>query len=65
MGELRKARIKFSAKGKVVDSERMGLPIILLFTLKNVKGYLSSEEKKIILKMIQEIKKGVKNERNV
>ncbi|WP_042281703.1 hypothetical protein [Candidatus Protochlamydia sp. R18] len=72
MGELKKARIKFSAKEKSVgfrvdylDFLEDGITYYVVIDPKNVKGDLSSEEKKIILKMIQEIKKGVKNERNV
>lgn len=72
MGGLRKARIKSSAKGKsggfrldYLDFPENEITYYIVIYPKNVKADLSSEEKKIILKMIQEIKKGVKNERNV
>jgi hypothetical protein len=72
MGGLRKTRIKASTKGKrggfrldYLDFPEEGITYYIVIYPKNVKDDLSSEEKKIILKMIQEIKKGVKNERNV
>jgi hypothetical protein len=72
MGGLRKTRIKSSTKGKrggfridYLDFPEEGITYYIVIYPKNVKEDLSPEEKKIILKMIQEIKKGVKNERDV
>lgn len=72
MGGLRKARIKSSTKGKsggfrldYLDFPEKGIIYYIVIYPKNVKANLDSDEKKILLKMIQEIKKGVKNERNI
>lgn len=72
MGGLRKIRIKSSTKGKsggfridYLDFPEKGVTYYIVIYPKNVKEDLSPEEKKIVLKMVQEIKRGVKNERNV
>lgn len=66
---LRKARIKAAGKGKsggfridYLDFPHQEVLYYIVIYPKNVKEDLSSEEKKIILNMINEIKKGVKNE---
>lgn len=72
LGGLRKSRIKSSSKGKrggfridYLDFPEEGITYYIVIYPKNVKADLSPDEKKIILQMITELKKGVKNERNV
>ena len=72
LGGLRKSRVKSVLKGKsggfrvdYLDFPEEGITYYIVIYPKNVKSDLSSDEKKIILQMIKEIKKGVKNERNV
>ncbi len=72
LGGLRKSRVKSASKGKsggfrvdYLDFPEDGITYYIVIYPKNVKSDLSSDEKKIILQMIQEIKRGVKNERNV
>ena len=72
LGGLRKSRIKSASKGKrsgfrvdYLDFPDEGVTYYIVIYPKNVKSDLTSDEKKVILQMIQEIKKGVKNERNV
>jgi len=68
MGGLRKARLKSFGKGKrggfrvdYLDFSEVGIIYLVVIYPKNVKEDLSSSEKQIILKMIEEIKKGLKN----
>jgi hypothetical protein len=72
MDGLRKARIKSITKGKrggfridYLDFPEYEILYYIVIYPKSTKEDLAPEEKKIILKMIQEIKKEVKNERNV
>ena len=48
-----------------LDFPEEGITYYIVIYPKNVKEDLSHEEEKVILKMIHEIKKGVKNGRNV
>lgn len=66
---LRKIRIKSTTKGKrggfrvdYLDFPEYGILYYIVIYPKNVKGDLSPEEKKIVLNMVREIKKGVKDE---
>jgi hypothetical protein len=66
---LRKARIKSASKGKkggfrvdYLDFPEYGVLYYVVIYPKNVKDDLSAEEKKVVLNMVREIKKGVKNE---
>src|SRR5690348_1905866 len=66
---LRKTRIKSTSKGKsggfrvdYLDFPEHEILYYVVIYPKNVKEDLSSEEKKIVLNMVHEIKKGVKNE---
>ena len=68
MDGLRKVRVKSAAKGKsggfrvgYLDFPEYGVTYYIVIYPKNVKEDLSPEEKKIILKMIKEIKREVKN----
>jgi hypothetical protein len=72
MEGLRKARLKSVGKGKrggfrvdYLDFPEDGITYYIVIYPKNVKEDLSPEEKKVIIKMIKEIKKGVKDGRNV
>jgi len=72
LGGLRKSRVKSVSKGKssgfrvdYLDFPEEEITYYVVIYPKNVKSDLSPDEKKIILQMIKEIKKGVKNERNV
>src|SRR5436305_11516347 len=69
---LRKTRVKSTTKGKrggfrvdYIDFPDYEVLYYVVIYPKGEKDDLSPEEKKIVLKMIREIKKGVKNERNV
>lgn len=69
---LRKSRIKSATKGKsggfrvdYLDFPEEGVTYYIVIYPKNIKHDLSPDERKVILQMIREIKKGVKNERNV
>lgn len=66
---LRKTRIKSTTKGKrsgfrvdYLDFPEYEILYYVVIYPKNMKANLSSEEKKIVLNMVREIKKGVKNE---
>lgn len=68
MGGLRKARMKSSTSGKrggfridYLDFPDYGITYYVVLYPKNVQEDLSSEEKKVILRLIETIKKGVKN----
>jgi hypothetical protein len=72
MEGLRKTRIKSSGRGKsggfridYLDFPEDGVTYYIVIYPKNIKEDLSAEEKKIVLKMIRIIKKGVKDGRNV
>lgn len=72
LGGLRKSRLKSVSKGKsggfrvdYLDFPEEGVTYYVVIYPKNMQSDLSSDQKKIILQMIKEIKKGVKNERNV
>ena len=72
MRGLRKIRIKSSTGGKrggfrldYLDFPEAGITYYLVIYPKNVKEDLNAEEKKVILKMIEQIKEGVKNEQDV
>lgn len=67
MGGLRKARLKASGKGKrggfrvdYLDFSEAGIIYLVVLYPKSLKEDLDPDEKKIILKVIEEIKKGVK-----
>lgn len=64
---LRKSRVRSASKGKsggfrvdYLDFPEEAITYYIVIYPKNVKADLSSDEKKIILQMIKEIKKGVK-----
>lgn len=66
MDGLRKARIKSASSGKsggfrldYLDFPEAGITYYVVIYPKNVKEDLSSEEKKVILKLIERIKKGI------
>lgn len=66
MGGLRKARIKSAGGGKsggfrldYLDFPEAGITYYVVIYPKNVKEDLSSEDKKVILKLIERIKKGI------
>ena len=66
MGGLRKSRIKTASGGKsggfrldYLDFPEAGITYYVVIYPKNVKDDLSSEEKKVILKLIEKIKEGV------
>lgn len=69
---LRKTRVKSMTKGKrggfrvdYLDFPHEGVLYYIVIYPKSEKSDLSPDEKKIILGLIREIKKGVKNEQNV
>jgi hypothetical protein len=66
MGGLRKIRIKSASGGKsggfrldYLDFSEAGITYYIVIYPKNLKEDLSPEEKKIILKLIEKIKKGM------
>jgi hypothetical protein len=66
---LRKARLKSTSKGKrggfrvdYLDFPDEEVLYYVVLYPKNVKDNLSPEEEKIILRLVRDIKKGVKNE---
>lgn len=68
MNGLRKTRIKSATSGKrggfridYLDFPNAGITYYVVIYPKNVKEDLSSEEKRIILSLIDKIKKGVKD----
>lgn len=68
MGGLRKTRIKSATSGKrggfrldYLDFPEFGITYYVVIYPKNVKEDLTPDEKKIILKLVEKIKKGVKN----
>jgi hypothetical protein len=68
MGGLRKIRIKSASGGKsggfrldYLDFPDSGITYYIVIYPKNVKEDLSPEERKIILKLIDKIKEGMKN----
>jgi RelE toxin of RelE / RelB toxin-antitoxin system len=68
MGGLRKTRIKSSTGGKrggfrldYIDFPEAGITYYVVIYPKNVKEDLSPEEKKVILKLVEKIKEGIKN----
>lgn len=72
MEGLRKTRVKSVSKGKsggfrvdYLDFPDEGITYYIVIYPKNVKDDLSSEEKKMIIKLIREIKKGVKDGKDV
>jgi hypothetical protein len=72
MEGLRKTRIKSSTKGKrggfrldYLDFPEAGITYYVVIYPKNVKKDLSAEEKKVVLKLIEKIKQGIKNGQNV
>ena len=72
MNGLRKTRIKSSSRGKrggfrldYLDFPEAGITYYVVIYPKNVKEDLNDEEKKNILKLIEKIKRGIKNEQNV
>lgn len=72
MGGLRKTRIKSSSSGKsggfridYLDFPEAGITYYVVIYPKNVKEDLSPEEKKIVLKIVEKIKKGIKDGKNV
>lgn len=69
LGGLRKIRLKSATKGKrggfrvdYLDIPEKEIIYYVVIYPKNVQEDLSSEEKKVILKMIKKIKEGAKNE---
>jgi hypothetical protein len=69
MGGLRKVRLKSATKGKrggfridYLDFPKAGITYFVVLYPKNIKDDLTASEKKIILTMINIIKKGVKYE---
>lgn len=69
LGGLRKTRIKSTTKGKrggfrldYLDFPEQEVLCYVVIYPKNVKEDLHSEEKKVVLRLVREIKKGVKNE---
>lgn len=72
VGGLRKTRIKSSSSGKrggfrldYLDFPDVGITYYVVIYPKNVKEDLSSEEKKILLKLIERIKRGIDDGKNV